>query len=181
MEGNRFTIYDNPETRQIIIHDTLGVVPDEYVDEALGFLLKEKIINNPYNNKHKDIIKDKVLDGWHDLRLSNYYFRLYREMLSRIEDKIWDFEEKYDPEDYFINESESSFGAGIIPVEGKDLTEWFKKFHIPFCQELDLKLVHVKKLEYIHNDYVKYTLGYTYKDNPYFNELNVDKINGVKA
>lgn len=180
MNKNRFIVYDEPETRRTVIHDTLNVYSDEYISEEMGAYIGPLIVNNTGNNKHEAVIKDNALEGWHDLRLINQYNLLAHEVERRIEDKLWTFEEKYDPENYFINESSASILGGIIPVEGNDLKEWFKKFHNPFCQELDLKLVHVKKLEYIHNDYVKYTLGYTYKDNPHFNELNVDKINGVK-
>lgn len=176
MNKNRFIVYDEPETRRTVIHDTLNVYSDEYISEEMGAYIGPLIVNNTGNNKHEAVIRDNALKGWHDLRLINQYNLLAQEVERRIEDKLWTFEEKYDPENYFINESSASIRAGIIPVEGKDLKEWFEKYHTHFCEELDLKLATCVKEEYSHNNNVKYTLGYTYKDSPYFVELDVDGI-----
>lgn len=106
----------------------------------------------------------------------NNYKNKTESYFRRLEDAILDFDIKYDHDDYFIEPNKNWYN-GIISVNTTaSISEWFQKYHKPFTDSLNLKLIRVSKKETIGSKYIKYKLEHTYKNNPRFEELTLDKI-----
>lgn len=106
-----------------------------------------------------------------------YYRNQSEHYYRRVEEQIFEFGYNYDHEDYFI-EPDKDIYLGIITVDtSHSIIEWFQKYHKPFTEALDLKLIRITRKEYLgESNYLRFKIEYTYKDNPRFEELDYKEI-----
>ena len=106
-----------------------------------------------------------------------YYRNQTESYYRRLEEQIYEFDYKYDHENYFI-EPDKDWYLGIISVDTThNITEWFQKYHEPFIKNLELKLIRVTRKQSLgKSNYSRFKIEYTYKDNPRFPEVSVDEI-----
>lgn len=112
----------------------------------------------------------------------NYYRNKTEHYYRRLEEEIYEFDYKYDHENYYI-EPDSDIYLGIITVDTThSINEWFRKYHKAFTETLGLKLIRVTREERLDkkSNYLRFKIEYTYKDNPRFPEVTLEEI-GIKT
>ncbi|MBQ6220117.1 MAG: hypothetical protein IJH63_10270 [Methanobrevibacter sp.] len=105
-----------------------------------------------------------------------FYSLKSSQYVARFKNCLNDFEIEYDTDDrlenVFIGEDTSYFYKGMVCVETRNITNWFCRVHEDFIDYLDLKLIRVLREESLNDNYLRYKIIYTYKDNPHWEELD---------